>query len=386
MQMQKSWIAAAAVCLVVGGVGGAAITYKLSNRNVVPSESAAASAPGAGLGAENMPYQDGVTPDGDDIGPEGAKAAALNHAGLAAEAVTGIEVESDWDNGRLVYEVEFQSGSIKYEYTIEGATGKVLKVQQESPAGSGTPGIPVSPVGEDIGTEGAQAAALAHAGLAADGVSGMKVEPGRDNGRLEYEVEFRAGQTEYDVTVDGATGKVVEYEKKVAPAASIVPTNGDIGAEGAKATALADAGLSAGEVTGMKVEADRDDGRLEYEVEFWSGNSEYEYTIDGATGGILEYKKEDRVPAAGGNGYIGEEAARRVALTHAGVADAAAQQYSCTVHHTDGVPHCYQVEFDCGNSHYEYEIGLYDGAVLHHGCQTYQSQSHHSEHHSSHHG
>lgn len=384
MQMPKSWIAAAAVCLVVGGVGGAAITYKLSNRNLVPS--ASASAPGTGASADAMPYQDGVTPVGDDIGPEGAKAAALNHAGLAAEAVTGMKVESDWDNGRLVYEVEFQSGSIKYEYTIEGATGKVLKVQQESPAASGTPGIPVSPVGDDIGTEGAQAAALAHAGLAADGVTGMKVEPDRKNGRLEYEVEFRAGQTEYEVTVDGSTGKVVEYEKKAKTAAPAAPAGGDIGAEGAQAAALADAGLSAGEVTGMKVEPDRDNGRLAYEVEFWSGNSEYEYTIDGATGSILEYKKEDHVPTAGGNGYIGEEAARQVALTHAGVADSAAQQYSCTVHHADGHPHCYQVQFDCGNSHYEYEIGLYDGAVLHHGCQTYQSQSHHTDHHSSHHG
>ena len=42
----------------------------------------------------------------------------------------------------------------------------------------------------------------------------------------------------------------------------------------------------------MKVEQDWDDGRLEYEVEFKSGGMEYEYTIDGATGAILEYNSE----------------------------------------------------------------------------------------------
>ena len=42
----------------------------------------------------------------------------------------------------------------------------------------------------------------------------------------------------------------------------------------------------------MKVERDRDDGRLEYEVEFKAGGMEYEYTIDGVTGAILEYEQD----------------------------------------------------------------------------------------------
>ena len=42
----------------------------------------------------------------------------------------------------------------------------------------------------------------------------------------------------------------------------------------------------------MKVKQDWDDGRLEYEVEFNVGWTEYEYTIDGATGAILEYEQD----------------------------------------------------------------------------------------------
>ena len=163
------------------------------------------------------------------------------------------------------------------------------------------------------------------------------------------------------------------------PSQSLEPAGGDIGAEGAKAFALAHAGVAAQQAAGVKVEQEWENGRLEYEVEFWDGTVEYDYTIDGATGSVLEYKKEDRLPAAGGNGYIGEEAAGQAALAHAGIGTAAAQGYSCVVHHSDGVPHCYQVQFDCGDSHYEYEIGLYDGAVLHHGCSTYGH--HRSSHH-----
>ena len=40
------------------------------------------------------------------------------------------------------------------------------------------------------------------------------------------------------------------------------------------------------------MEQDWDGGRLEYEVEFKAGGKEYEYTIDCATGAILEYETD----------------------------------------------------------------------------------------------
>lgn len=386
MTVSKNLLAAAAVCLVVGGVGGAALTYQLSQRNIVPSASAEAAAPGAdpgsasaGTDAAAPPYQGSVSPVGEDIGAEGAKAAALLHAGLSAEAVSALKVESDWDQGRLEYEVDFRSGGTEYEYVIDGATGSVLKCQQEAPA------VQSAPAGSgDIGVEAAQAAALSHAGLAADAVSGLTARSDREDNRPVYEVDFWTAEKEYEYTIEAATGKVLEVKREDrAPASSAAPANGDIGAEGAKAAALADAGLLADRVTGLTVESDWEDGRLEYEVEFWSGDSEYEYVIDGATGGVLEYKKEARLPAAGG-GYIGEDAAGRAALAHAGVGEVTG--YSCYLAYDGGTPHCYQVEFTCGDYCYDYRIGLYDGAVLNHGCRAYQThhqegQGHHGGHH-----
>ena len=55
---------------------------------------------------------------------------------------------------------------------------------------------------------------------------------------------------------------------------------------------MAHAGLTESQVTGLKAERDQDDGRLQYEVEFKADGLEYEYTIDGSTGAVLEHEKD----------------------------------------------------------------------------------------------
>lgn len=261
---------------------------------------------------------------------------------------------------------------------------------EPAPAATPVPSQSQEPAGGDIGVEGAKTFALAHAGVSAQDAAGMKVEQEWENGRMEYEVEFWSGSVEYDYTIDGSTGGVLEYDQEnhggpatpAAPPAQSAPANGDIGTEGAKTAALTHAGVSAQLATGMKVEQDWENGRLEYEVEFWNGSTEYDYTIDGATGSVLEYKKEVRAaaPNATGTAYIGETAAGEVALAHAGLTQAAASDYRCWMDYDDGYPHCYRVEFTTGPSLYQYQIGLYDGAVLHHGCSSYGGHHQSSRH------
>ena len=45
-------------------------------------------------------------------------------------------------------------------------------------------------------------------------------------------------------------------------------------------------------MTFVKVNLDRDDGRMVYDVDFYSGNAEYDYEIDAATGDIVGYDSE----------------------------------------------------------------------------------------------
>ena len=36
-----------------------------------------------------------------------------------------------WDDGRLEYEVEFETAGREYEYTIDGATGDILSYERD---------------------------------------------------------------------------------------------------------------------------------------------------------------------------------------------------------------------------------------------------------------
>jgi len=135
------------------------------------------------------------------------------------------------------------------------------------------------------------------------------VELDEYDGRLHYDVKFYVKGYEADYEIDAYTGEIltwevehegtVDREKKTNTAGnsqgavSISAGNSaDIGSDAAKAVALSHAGLTEAQVTDLRVEKDRDDGRVEYEVEFRAKGMEYEYTIDAATGAVLEHEKD----------------------------------------------------------------------------------------------
>lgn len=65
------------------------------------------------------------------IGFEKAKAIALTHAGVADSDVRKYESELDRENGRMIYEIEFVSGRMEYEYEIDAVTGDILDWEKE---------------------------------------------------------------------------------------------------------------------------------------------------------------------------------------------------------------------------------------------------------------
>ncbi|NLI65653.1 MAG: hypothetical protein GX380_02790, partial [Tissierellia bacterium] len=60
------------------------------------------------------------------IGAEKAKSIAFNHAGVSAANVRDLDVELDEDDGRKIYEIDFEVGDREYEYDIDAYTGKIL--------------------------------------------------------------------------------------------------------------------------------------------------------------------------------------------------------------------------------------------------------------------
>ena len=66
-----------------------------------------------------------------NIGYAKAKSIALNHAGVSENEVYDMDIELDDEDGILVYEVEFKSGSMEYSYEINAASGAILKHETE---------------------------------------------------------------------------------------------------------------------------------------------------------------------------------------------------------------------------------------------------------------
>lgn len=214
------------------------------------------------------------------IGMTAALEAAANYAGLTTADVADADVDPELDENPAHYEVEFQvPGKGELEYKVEAYTGQVLS----GPANV-TPSVPAA---GDVGMEAAKSAALKHAGLSTAVFT--KAERDYDDGRLEYELEFHTDSAAYEVTVDAATGRVLDYEKENLRGGT---GSTDIGAQAAKSAALQHAGLSEGQVQELQVEWDNEHGRAVYEVEFKSGGMEYEYVIDAATGSVLEHQAE----------------------------------------------------------------------------------------------
>lgn len=148
----------------------------------------------------------------------------------------------------------------------------------------------------DIGAEKAKKIALQHAGVSASNAVFVKAERERDDGRLTYDVDFYAGNKEYDYEILAADGTILSYDADIEgyriPSSTSSSSSGYIGVERAKEIALQHAGLSSSGVNFVKAEFDHDDGRAEYEIEFHHNFREYEYTIDAASGTILEAERD----------------------------------------------------------------------------------------------
>jgi uncharacterized membrane protein YkoI len=233
------------------------------------------------------------------IGEDKARSIAFGDAGVDASVVSYVKVEMDSHDGRMVYEVEFFSGSAEYDYKIDALDGSIIGCDAEG--AHGAPPQAAQGGADYIGEDEAKSAALAHAGLSADSVTFIKAKLDHDDGRAVYDVEFYSGSAEYDYEIDAVSGSVIKWDQDAeghhaAPQAAQGGTAGGgagyIGEDGAKSAALAHAGLSADSVTFIKAGLDHDDGRAVYDVEFYSGGMEYNYEIDAVNGSIIEYDAE----------------------------------------------------------------------------------------------
>lgn len=292
------------------------------------------------------------------IGAEKALEIALTHAGVQKGAVKDIEVELDFKRGIMVYEVEFKTGGMEYEHLINAITGEIIEDRQKLDDDDD-----ITVPENAINAQKARGIALEHAGVAAENVTDFEIDLDRKNGVAVYEVEFRAGDTEYDYVINAQTGEVISFKKK-REAASTPEQKAEITPAKAGEIAFEHAGVSRGEAADYRSKLENEDGLWVYEIEFRVGKTEYEYEIDAETGRIISAEKETKNEAAGGGEVklTGSQAVAK-ALEHAGLKASQVKELECELDYEDGKP-VYEIEFKYGDTEYEYEISAYDGSVV----------------------
>lgn len=174
------------------------------------------------------------------------------------------------------------------------ALAKLSVEELKDLAEAGAPAMP-------IGTDKAMDIAVAAFGKASTAkMAYSEVDPEMDESPAHYEVEIRSQSgEEFEYKIDAYTGAILESKREAADGTEVPvvqPSNpapsGDIGHAKAKSIALNHASVDASAVYDMNIKMDVENGAIVYEVEFKSGNKEYDYEIDATTGAILKHEAE----------------------------------------------------------------------------------------------
>lgn len=261
-----------------------------------------------------------------DIGESAAKEIAFTDAGISAEQVQYLWSKMDYDNGKAVYDVEFVVNGVEYDYEIDAVSGTILSVDQEA-----------------------------------------------DNYRAANQT---AGtQAASQTSGNAASQKTTAQSNSTAQTAnqgSTAQQNNYIGEQAAQDAALAHAGVSAQNVSFVRTKLDWDNGRWQYEVEFYDQGTEYDYSIDAVTGEVLGYDYDAEYYTANNNtaamqtapgAQISAEDAKAIALAHAGVSAQDAQRMEMGFDNEHGRS-VYEFEWHVGWTEYSCDVDANTGEVV----------------------
>lgn len=173
---------------------------------------------------------------GKDIGRDAALEAALSDAGISEEETTRLKVSEDNDDGRKIYEIQFDADGKEYEYEVGASDGRILSADMEMISGStagqdsGTgqsagDAQPDSGSGQgqqsqggtgsaDVAVSMEEAAAIALERVPGAAQSDVRIELDYDDGVYKYEGDIIYEQREYDFEIDANTGTILEWSEE----------------------------------------------------------------------------------------------------------------------------------------------------------------------------
>lgn len=252
-----------------------------------------------------------------DVTETEAASIAMEHAGVKEDDALSLRVSQEEEDGVAVYDVEFATADRRYHCDVVRSSGEVLNFSYNAVTS-----------GDDQADDGAAAQ-----------TSGTQ------------ESSASAAQTD---------------DASASSAQQSTASSGAIDEAQARSIALEHAGVAESDAKFYRVERDNDDGRAVYEVEFYSGNTEYDYEISAETGEILSYDSDIEGWAAQSasstsGSAVTLEQARELVLER--VPGAAASDVQIEQDREDGRT-VYEGEVYYDRTEYEFEIDASTGSFI----------------------
>ncbi|MGI6275327.1 MAG: PepSY domain-containing protein [Acutalibacteraceae bacterium] len=259
----------------------------------------------------------GGTAAAGDVTETEAASIAMEHAGVKEDDALSLRVSQEEEDGVAVYDVEFATADRRYHCDVVRSSGEVLNFSYNAVTS-----------GDDQADDGAAAQ-----------TSGAQ------------ESSASAAQTD---------------DASASSAQQSTASSGAIDEAQARSIALEHAGVAESDAKFYRVERDNDDGRAVYEVEFYSGNTEYDYEISAETGEILSYDSDIEGWAAQSasstsGSAVTLEQARELVLER--VPGAAASDVQIEQERDDGRD-IYEGEVYYDRTEYEFEIDASTGSFI----------------------
>ena len=229
--------------------------------------------------------QNGAASEGKYIGRDAAIAAALNSiaAGLTQNDVQRLVCKMDFDDGVMVYEVEFVYKNFEYDVEINALDGKIIGVESEA---QNTRPNQSELTEEQIKQKALELAEVPQAER--DSVNVM-VERDLDDGVMEYDVKFSYNGKYYEFDIDGYGNILSASQKEISSGSSESDlTRVKIRQKILEAVTKDSrfASLTLQSTREWEIEMDVEHGRQVYEVEFKWGRYEFDCVLDVATGNV----------------------------------------------------------------------------------------------------
>ena len=200
--------------------------------------------------------------------------AGTEQSGRESAAVDSVPSAADMAASDVEDSAAAQASQAETDQTAQGS-------QQEAGAAAA----------EELTLEDAIQIALEDAGIAESDAGFAKAVRKNDDGVPVYDLEFFAGDMEYDYKIRVADGAIHSKEMESYDGTAGVSADGEIDEAAAKRIALEHAGLKEADVTFTKTELEQDDGQTVYDIEFQKNGTpyEYEYEIHAETGEIVKF-------------------------------------------------------------------------------------------------